>query len=281
MTTKSTLIIGATGTTGGRTTAKLVADGHRVRAASRRATPVPGAVPVGFDWYDSATHLAALDGVDRLYLVPPLGDADPGAVMLPFLRQARTAGVHRAVLLSSSAIPEGGPAVGTVHQALPDLFEQWAVLRPSWFMQNFTGTHAHARSIRDEGVIWTATENGRVGFVDAEDIAAVAVRALTGEQAPNTDLVLTGPEALAHDDIATIITEVTGRPVVHRRLSYEQMRDRLTAEVPVEFAAILAGMDRAIAEGAEDRITDTVQRLTGRPPHTFRALVEREMRCSS
>ncbi|AUI59018.1 NmrA family NAD(P)-binding protein [Amycolatopsis sp. BJA-103] len=281
MTTKSTLVIGATGTTGSRTTAKLVADGHRVRAASRRTTPIPGAVPVGFDWYDSATHLAALDGVDRLYLVPPLGDADPGAVMLPFLRQARTAGVHRAVLLSSSAIPEGGPAVGTVHQVLPDLFEQWAVLRPSWFMQNFTGTHAHARSIRDEGVIWTATENGRVGFVDAEDIAAVAVRALTDEQAPNTDLVLTGPEALGHDDIATIITEVTGRPVVHRRLSYEQMRDRLTAEVPVEFAAILAGMDRAIAEGAEDRITDTVQRLTGRPPYTFRALVEREMRCSS
>ncbi|WP_410663719.1 NmrA family NAD(P)-binding protein [Amycolatopsis sp. lyj-84] len=281
MTTKSTLVIGATGTTGSRTTAKLVADGHRVRAASRRTTPVPGAVPVGFDWYDSATHLAALDGVDRLYLVPPLGDADPGAVMLPFLRQARTAGVHRAVLLSSSAIPEGGPAVGTVHQVLPDLFEQWAVLRPSWFMQNFTGSHAHARSIRDEGVIWTATENGRVGFVDAEDIAAVAVRALTDEQAPNTDLVLTGPEALGHDDIATIITEVTGRPVVHRRLSYEQMRDRLTAEVPVEFAAILAGMDRAIAEGAEDRITDTVQRLTGRPPYTFQALVEREMRCSS
>ncbi|WP_409491488.1 NAD(P)H-binding protein [Amycolatopsis sp. cmx-11-12] len=277
----TTLVIGATGTTGSRTAAQLMAAGHRVKAASRRATPVAGAEPVPFDWYDPATHAAALDGADRVYLIPPLGDSDPAATMLPFLQQARTAGVHRAVLLSSSGIPEGGPAVGTVHQALPDLFEQWAVLRPSWFMQNFTGTHAHARSIRDEAIIWTATENGRVGFVDAEDIAAVAVRALTDEQAPNTDLVLTGPEALGHDDIATIITEVIGRPVVHRRLSYEQMRDRLTAEVPVEFAAMLAGMDRAIAEGAEDRITDTVQRLTGRPPYTFRALVEREMRCSS
>ncbi len=153
-------------------------------------------------------------------------------------------------------------------------------LRPSWFMQNFTGTHAHARSIRDEGIIWTATETGRVGFVDAEDIAAVAVRALTDEQAPNTDLVLTGPEALGHDDIAAIITEVTGRPVVHRRLSYRQMRDRLTAEVPVEFAAMLADLDRAIAGGAEDRVTDTVHRLTGRPPRAFRALLEREMRSS-
>lgn len=194
--------------------------------------------------------------------------------MLPFLQQARTTGVCRAVLLSSSAIPQGGPAVGMVHQVLPDLFEQWAVLRPSWFMQNFTGTHAHARSIRDEGIIWTATEGGRVGFIDAEDIAAVAARALTDEQAPNTDLILTGPEALSHDDIAAIITEVSGRTVVHRRLPYEQMRDRLTTQVPVEFAAMLVGMDRAIAEGAEDRVTGTVQRLTGRPPRTFQALLE-------
>ncbi|MFE7611509.1 NmrA family NAD(P)-binding protein [Streptomyces celluloflavus] len=277
----TTLVIGATGTTGSRTAAQLTAAGHRVKAASRRAAPVAGAEPVPFDWYDPATHAAALNGVDRVYLIPPLGDSDPAATMLPFLHQARTAGVHRAVLLSSSAIPEGGPAVGKVHRALTDLFEQWAVLRPSWFMQNFTGTHAHARSIRDEGIIRTATESGRVGFVDAEDIAAVAVHALTDEQAPDTDLVLTGPEALGHDDIATIITEVTDRTVAHHRLSYEQMRDHLTTQVPVEFAAMLAGMDRAIAEGAEDRITDTVQRLTGRPPRTFRALLEREMRCSS
>ncbi|MFR9787648.1 NmrA family NAD(P)-binding protein [Streptomyces sp. MB22_4] len=274
----TTLVIGATGTTGSRTAARLTAAGHRVKAASRNATPVAGAEPVPFDWYDPATHTAALDGVDRVYLIPPLGEADPAAVMLPFLRQARTMGVHRAVLLSSSAIPQGGPAVGEVHQALPELFEQWAVLRPSWFMQNFTGTHAHAVSIRTEGVIWTAAESGRVGFVDAEDIAAVAVRALTDEQAPDTDLVITGPEALGHDDIARIVTEVTGRTVVHRRLSYEQMRDRLAAQLPVEFAAILAGMDRAIAEGAEDRVTDTVQRLTGRPAHTFRAVLARETR---
>ncbi|WDO10608.1 NAD(P)H-binding protein [Streptomyces murinus] len=278
ITTGTTLVIGATGTTGSRTAAQLTAAGHRVKAAARRATPVVGAEPVAFDWYDPATHATALDGVDRVYLIPPLGESDPAAIMLPFLRRARAAGVRRAVLLSSSAIPEGGPAVGSVHRALPDLFDQWAVLRPSWFMQNFTGAHAHSHSIRDEGTIWTATEAGRVGFIDAEDIAAVAVRALTDERAPDTDLVLTGPEALSYDDIATTLTEVTGRPVTHRRLSYEQMRDRLATQLPMEFAAILAGMDRAIAEGAEDRTTDTVQRLTGRPPRTFRALLERETR---
>ncbi|GAA3114933.1 hypothetical protein GCM10017687_30180 [Streptomyces echinatus] len=198
--------------------------------------------------------------------------------MLPFLRQARATGVRRAVLLSSSAIPEGGPAVGTVHQALPELFEEWAVLRPSWFMQNFTSAHSHAVSIREDGIISTAAGSGRVGFVDAEDIAAVAVRTLTDEQAPNTDLILTGPEALSYDDIATIVTDVTGRRVIHHRLSFEQMRDQLATLMPVDFAAMLAGLDRAIAEGAEDRVTDTVQRLTGSPARAFRAVLEREMR---
>lgn len=277
-TTAATLVIGATGTTGSRIAARLAAAGHRVKAASRRSAPVPGADPVPFDWYRPATHDAALDGVDRVYLLPPLGDPDPAATMLPFLQQARRAGVRRAVLLSSSAIPEGGPAVGTVHQALPGLFEQWAVLRPSWFMQNFTGAHVHALSIREEGAILTATGNGRVGFVDAEDIAAVAVHSLTDEHAPNTDLVLTGPESLSYDDISMIITEVSGRPVVHRRLSYEQMRDRLATLMPLEFAAMLAGMDDAIAKGSEDRTTDAVQRVTGRPPRSFRALLENEMR---
>lgn len=275
--TATTLVVGATGTTGSRTAAQLIAAGHRVKAASRHATPVSGAEPVRFDWYDPASHTAALDGVDRVYLIPPLGDLDPASVMLPFLRQARATGVHRAVLLSSSAIPEGGPAVGAVHQALPRLFNEWAVLRPSWFMQNFTGTHAHAVSIREHGSILTAAGSGRVGFVDADDIAAVATRALTDDPAPNTDLVLTGPEALSYDDIATIITDVTGHPVTHHDLTYEQLRDRLTAQVPPEFAAMLADLDRAIAEGAEDRTTDAVQRLTGRPPHSFREVAEREI----
>lgn len=274
----STLVTGATGTTGSRTTAALAAAGHPVRAASRRATPLPGTRPVRFDWYDPTTHADALAGAERLYLVPPVGDPDPAAVMLPFLRQARAAGARRAVLLSSSAIPEGGPGVGVVHQALAGLFDEWAVLRPSWFMQNFTGAHVHADSIRAHGVIRTATGTGRVGFVDADDIAAVAARALTDDRSPDTDLVLTGPETLGYDDIAAVVTDVTGRTVVHQRLTYEEMRDRLAAAMPPEFAAMLAGMDRAIADGAEDRTTDTVQRLTGRPPNSFRTVAERELR---
>ncbi|MFJ1708105.1 NAD(P)H-binding protein [Kitasatospora sp. NPDC088346] len=273
----ATLVVGATGTTGSRTAALLVAAGRRVRAAGRTATALPGTEPVRLDWYDPATFDGALAGCDRAYLVPPTGEPDPAAVMLPFLRRARDAGVRRAVLLSSSAVPRGGPAVGAVHDALPGLFDEWAVLRPSWFMQNFTGAHVHARTIREEGVVRTATGSGRVGFVDAGDIAAVAVRALTDDPAPNTDLILTGPQALGYDDIARIVSDTTGRPVVHQHLTRDEMRDRLTAQMPVDFAGMLADMDLAIADGAEDRTTDTVLRVTGRPPRSFRQVADSEL----
>ncbi|MFF0410283.1 ergot alkaloid biosynthesis protein [Kitasatospora sp. NPDC004745] len=305
--TGTTLVIGATGTTGSRTAARLLAGGHRVRAAGRRgapwvdapssaaeaagapssAAPSVGAESVGtpsaaaesvrFDWYDPATFADAVAGADRVYLVPPVGEPDPLPVMLPFLRRARAAGVRRAVLLSSSAVPEGGPAVGQVHRALPELFEEWAVLRPSWFMQNFTGEHLHARSIREHGTILTAAGAGRVGFVDAEDIAAVAAHALTDERAPDRDLVLTGPEALSHDAVAAVVAEVTGRPVVHHRLTHGELRERLSALMPPAFAGLLADLDRAIAAGAEDRTTDTVRLLTGRAPNGFRQVFEREL----
>ncbi|MDC0770246.1 NmrA family NAD(P)-binding protein [Streptomyces sp. HD] len=259
------LVLGATGTTGSRVARGVAARGHRVKAAR---------LDVRFDWFDRSTHEQALTGADHVYLVPPLASATPADIMLPFLERARACGVRRAVLLSSSAIPAGGPAVGQVHQALPALFDEWAVLRPSWFMQNFTGDHLHARSIREEGTIRTAAGAGRVAFVDADDIAAVATHALTDVHAPNTDLVITGPEALSHTDVATILGEVTDRTVTHRQLTYEQLRDQLARSMPPEFAAMLAGMDRSIAEGAEDRTTDTVLRVTGRPPRSFRTHVE-------
>ncbi|GAA2913094.1 NAD(P)H-binding protein [Streptomyces thioluteus] len=273
------LVTGSTGTTGSRVASRLVALGHRVSAATRRPTAPDSARSVRFDWHEPSTYAHALHGADRVYLVPPVGDPHPAAVMLPFLHEAREAGVRRAVLLGSSAIPAGGPGVGRVQEALPGLFEEWAVLRPSWFMQNFTGDHVHADGIRTEGVIRTATGTGRVGFVDADDIAAVAVHALTDDRPPNTDLLLTGPEALSHDDIADILTGTTGRPVAHRPLSPGQLRDRLTAAgMPAEFAGMLAELDRAIAAGAEDRVLDTVERVTGRPARSFRRHVEETMR---
>ena len=171
------LVTGATGTTGSRV-ASLLSDRG---VAHRRGTRTPtSSGQVHFDWADRATHPAALRGASAIYLIAPVGVADPVPLIEPFLEEALRHGVRRVVQLSSSALPEGAPGLGAIHQLVRETMPEWTVLRPSWFMQNFTGDHLVAQGVRD-GEIVTATGAGRVAFVDARDIAAVAARALIGD----------------------------------------------------------------------------------------------------
>ncbi|MFI8873602.1 NmrA family NAD(P)-binding protein [Streptomyces sp. NPDC055243] len=263
------LITGGTGTTGSRVATALAAEGMSVRVGSR--TPAPGTGQVRFDWNDPTTHGPALTGTDGVYLVPPIGDAEPARPMVPFLERALDAGVRRFVLLSSSAIAEGDPGAGEVHRAMRQLAPEWAVLRPSWFMQNFvTPGHLHVESIRATDEIVTATGEGRVGFVDAGDIAAVAVRALTDERPHNAAHLITGPQALGYADVAEAVSKVSGREIRHRSVPAADFRERLVASgMPEAFARALAAMDEGIAHGSEDRVDPAVERITGRPARGF------------
>jgi uncharacterized protein YbjT (DUF2867 family) len=108
--------------------------------------------------------------------------------------------VKRAVLQSGSPISSGDPGLGLVHAAIAEIFPEWAVLRPSWFMQNFSGKHVQAESVRARGELVSATGTGRVGFIGARDIARTAAAVLTADVAANRDAILTGPEALSYDE---------------------------------------------------------------------------------
>ncbi|WP_199443613.1 NAD(P)H-binding protein [Umezawaea beigongshangensis] len=265
------LVTGGTGTTGSLLAAALREQGAVARIATR--TPVDGE-HVRFDWADPGTHDAALSGVDRVYLIAPIGVVDAVPVVEPFLARALRAGVRRVVLLSSSAVPEGAPGLGALHHLVRTTVPEWTVLRPSWFMQNFLADHPVARSVRTSGEIVTATGSGRVAFVDAADIAAVAVRALLDEVPHDTAHVITGPEALGYADAAAVVTEVTGLPVRHRSVSTDDLAARhVAAGYPPEFAALLAGLDEAIGAGAEDRVTSVVPDVTGRPARSFAEFV--------
>lgn len=266
------LVTGAAGNTGRPLAQGLVAEGFRVRTTTRNTTPLlPSAEHVRFDWADSTTHDAALEGVDRMYLLAPGLVEDPSVLMIPFIERALAKGVRRVVVLSSSAIPEGAPGMGQVHRFLREHAPEWSVLQPSWFMQNFTDPHhQHGASLRRDGTLRSATGEGRVGFVDAADIAAVGVRALADEASHDTAHVITGPQALRYDDLAAVISKVAGRPVRHVNLSPEEARRHMQdAGMPETYARLLVELDALIREGAEDRVTDTVQRITGRPPRDF------------
>ena len=261
------LVTGGTGTTGRRIAAQLAARGLRYRAATRSPK---AETHIRFDWAYETTWAAALDSVGSIYLVAPSGIAEPLPVMISFMERAMRAGVRRFVLLSASSLDAGGPMMGAVHAWLRDHAPEWVVLRPTWFMQNFSEGQLLA-SIRDEGAIYTATGDGRIGFIDAEDIAAVAVEALTQREFASGDMILTGPAALSYDDVATTLSNVLDHPIKHHHLSVAELAARHMAHsgLPEAYAETLAAMDANIAAGSEDRITDAVARITGSPPHAL------------
>ncbi len=261
------LVTGGTGKTGRRVADQLAAAGSDVRIASRGG-------PQAFDWLDPDTWAGALDGVSAVYLVPPPGAGDVSAAMIALVQAAMARGAWRFVLLSGSPMPEGGPGVGRTHRWLLQNAADWAVLRPSWFMQNFSEGQ-HLATIRDEGVIYSATEDGRVPFINADDIAACAVAALTAHEPLNRDFILTGPEAISYEVVARHIGEAAGRPIAHRRVSAEDLAAWYrTIGRPAPLAQMLGMMDALIAGGVEDRLTGGVLDLTGRSPTDFEAFAQ-------
>ncbi|BCW86937.1 NAD(P)H azoreductase [Alphaproteobacteria bacterium SO-S41] len=258
------LVTGATGKTGRSLVPLLQQNGIPHRAASRS-----GAAP--FDWTDPATWDAALEGVTAIYLIAPGNVPDPYARMIAFCERAQAKGVTRFVLLSMSSLPAGPWGHGLVHQWLIDHAVDWAVLRPTAFMQNFSEGPFLA-SIRDENTIYSNTGNGRVAFIDAADIAACAYAALTAPAPLNRDFTLTGSERLSYDDVAATLTRATGRTITHTHISTEAMAARFVQRgLPELTAQFLAAGYATIATGAEDRSTADVQTLTGQAPTTFAA----------
>ncbi len=254
------LVTGGTGHTGAEIARLLAERDVPFRAVSRSS---------GFDWTDPSTFESALDGVRAAYVLPPPGVFGRLPLLEPFLAAAKSAGVRRLVLLSTSVDNVMGHA--DVHKAVLDAAPEYAILRPSWFMQNLIGQHPIARGIRERGEIATATGDGRIGFVHIADIAAVAVETLLADEPPNRDYLITGPEALSYGEVAKLIDEVAGYPVRFVPLTPEQNRARWTAfGLPAESVDYAVELDKQLAVGLEDRVSSTVPDLTGRPARSFR-----------
>jgi uncharacterized protein YbjT (DUF2867 family) len=261
------LVTGATGKTGRSLIMQLQQAGVPTRAASRHGTPA-------FDWERPATWDAALEGVASIYLVAPPTVNNPYALMQDFIASAMRKGVRRFVFLSMAGLPAGGPAHGQVHQWLKDNADDWAVLCPSAFMQNFSQGHNLA-TIREEDRIYSNTGQGRVPFIDANDIAAAALAVLTAPAPPNTEFVLTGDESMSYDRVAALIGEACGRRISHIAVSNEEMAARLIKRgLPEATANFLAFGYATVAAGMADHTTDVVRTLTGKSPVTFEAFAK-------
>jgi uncharacterized protein YbjT (DUF2867 family) len=263
--TDTILLTGATGKTGRRLAALLETSGRPARRAARRGADIP------FDWDDAATYDPALAGVDAVYLVQPTLRFDHAPLVAHFLDRAERAGVRHVTLLSARGV-DHAPAEVPMRAIELDLAGRsglsHSILRPGWFLQDFSEWLWHA-SIVERGVIATPAGDGREAFVDADDIAAVALATLVDGGHDGAEYELTGPEAITFDDVAAAVSSASGRDVRHVVVTPDEwVADAIGLGLPADYAGMLASLLAGIADGTGAATTADVEKVTGRPPRS-------------
>lgn len=255
-----TLITGGTGKTGRRVAERLTAAGLPVRIGSRSGDPA-------FDWDQPSTWLGALDGVDVAYLsyYPDLAVPGAAATVGAFARLAAESGVRRLVLLSGRGEEEAENA----EKLVADAGVEWTVVRCSWFNQNFDESY-WAESIA-AGELAIPGGDVTTPFVDAEDIADVAVAALTEDGHGGEIYELTGPRTLSIAEAVAEISEATGKPISYVPITLDEFAAGMKAEgLPDDVVWLLRYLFGEVFIPDNAWVADGVQRALGREPRDFR-----------
>ncbi|WP_428526169.1 NAD(P)H-binding protein [Roseibium sp.] len=258
------LVIGATGKTGKRVAQRLEARGLAVRHGTRRS-------PIPFDWENPETWAASLNGIKTAYVAysPDLAVPSAHGVIDAFVKAAEAAGLRRMVLLSE----RNEARAQACEQLLMSSSLEWTILRPSWFMQNFS-----EGGFLDDvlaGEVSAPDSGAGEPWVDLEDVADVAVAALLDDGHTGEVYEITGRELLTWDQAVRLIASVTGRDVAYRTSTPQEFEGTLIAAgFPAEDAAFVAGLVAEILDGKNASTADGLQRALGRKPRTFAQFTE-------
>ncbi len=254
-----TLVLGGPGTIGRRVVERLSEKGHAVHNGSRQSDPP-------FDWNDQSTWDAVLDGAKAAYISYAPDLAIPGATdaIRAFVERAVEHGVQRLVLLSGRGEEEAQLCERIVQSA----GVEWTVVRASWFNQNFSEGEFLDMVLAGE-IMLPAGEVGEP-FVDANDIADVAVAALTEDGHAGQVYEVTGPRLLTFTDVAQEIARASGRAIRYIQIPSEAFAAGIAESgAPEDIAWLLDYLFSTVLDGRNAYLCDGVQRALGREPTDF------------
>lgn len=254
-----TLVLGGTGKTGRRVVERLEALDVPVRMGSRSASPA-------FDWTDESTWAPVLRDVEKVYLSYYPDLAVPGApeAIRAFTAAAAGAGVRHVVLLSGRGEEEAQECERIVQAS----GLEWTVVRASWFAQNFSEDYL-LDPVRAGEVVLPASDVPEP-FVDADDIADVAVAALTSAGHAGEVYEVTGPRALTFAEAVAEIGRAAGRDIAFVPVAVRDYSSALTDHgLPEEVIALMTYLFGTVLDGRNARPADGVRRALGREPKDF------------
>jgi NAD(P)H dehydrogenase (quinone) len=257
--------------------------GHEVIAITRTPESVAGSVQGRFGDYDRPESLAgAYAGLDRLLIITTVA-AEPGkrgAQNVAAIDAAVRAGVKHIVFMSAVGTrQEEEPARGASYwrgeQHLIATAPVWTILRMNFYAEAFV---QQAQASLAQGVLTGLAEN-RAAFVARDDVAAAAAGILIGDGHAGAIYNATGPERLSGAERASLIADITGRPLGFRVITEEQLRAALTkGGLPAGAIHTVVGIQASFAVGAFDIVTGDVERLGGRPPKPLRDVLAGALR---
>jgi uncharacterized protein YbjT (DUF2867 family) len=274
------LVTGATGNVGGPLARQLHEQGQSVRALVRdpsRAASLPAGIELAVGELDDPESVSkAVAGVEAIFLMQVGGGTEQTKTMIA---AARDAAVPRIVLLSSVGarlLPLDANPIGAALAAREQVLRESGLgvtyLRPNTFASNALWWRDAVRA----GKVVDPTGDGRQGVIDPQDIARVAVAALTDDGHVGKGYFLTGPEALTSREQVEIIAEATGRSIDFEDVTpHEFAQAAIRRGTPPELAHMVERLNEVFRAGRAGFVTDDVENLTGIAPGTFRAWCER------
>ncbi|WP_127125357.1 NmrA family NAD(P)-binding protein [Pseudoflavitalea rhizosphaerae] len=260
-------VIGGNGRTGKRIVQRLNELRIPVRVGSRSGDP-------SFDWTNRSTWAPALEGMKAVYISYQPDLAVEGATDdIRYLAElAAKAGIQKLVLLSGRGEPEAMACEEIIQQSGID----HTILRCSWFFQNFS--ESVFQEPLQAGLLALPTGDMKEPFVDADDIAEVAVAAFTDAKHANRLYELTGPRLMTFKEITAEIAKATGRDIRFQDVSIEEYCKTLEGfGLPPDYVQFISYLFTELFDGRNASLTKGVQQALNREPSDFSSFVQKNI----
>ncbi len=270
------VVSGASGTLGGAVVEALKDKGYDVVPGTtnpEKRRQVQGIYTRRLVFEDLDSVAAVLEGAAGLFLMAPPLDPESDQKLIPAIDRAKEAGVGHIVFNSAlgADMAEELP-LHRIEKYLASSGVNHTVLRPNFFMENFSV--GFLAPMLAQGGIFLAAGDGKTSFISVKDIAAVAAMAFEKEkfgQAFN----LTGPEALDHTQVATLITNGIQKTIQYHAISEAEMVEgALNTGMPEGPVQMMAGLYAAVRQGFMASVTEDVKAVTGQDPIRFEDFVQ-------
>lgn len=266
-------VTGATGFVGGHAARALADAGVPVRLVVRdpaKSPKLPNAEVAVAAFGDRSAVEHALRGIHTVLMVSAQENNTRLAEHKSFIDGAAAAGVRHVVYTSLvSAAPDAIFTLARDHFATEEHLRAsgmaWTFLRDNLY-QDFMPL-----MVGDDGVIRGPAGSGRAALVSRRDVAASAAVVLqdAGAHAGRT-YELTGPEALTTEEVADILSAGLGRAVTfHNETVAEAYESRKAWDAPPWQYDAWVSTYLAVAAGELERVSPSVEELTGRPPRSL------------